>query len=222
MKYINIHVHPPLPDDDDVIAIVDISSSASSVPIATPYCSYGIHPWFLTEENAENQLHHLETLLQNDTIIAIGEVGFDAVRAANMDLQHRVFEEVISLSEHYQKPLIIHCVKAWEKLLELHRKRKVTQRWLIHGFHGSYELALQLIKRDMLLSFGAKLLTDGKLQSVFSKIPIDSVFLETDDAKMDIVDIYQTAAAIRKMDVEILKNVLFKNFRGVIFPFSRY
>ena len=212
MKYINIHVHPPLLDDDDVISVVDISSSAPSVPIATPYCSYGIHPWFLTEENAENQLHQLETLLQNNAIIAIGEVGFDAVRAANMDLQHRVFEEVISLSEHYQKPLIIHCVRAWDKLLQLHKKRKVTQRWLIHGFHGSHELALQLLKRDMLLSFGAKLLTDGKLQSIFSKIPIESVFLETDDAETRIADIYQTAATVRKMEEEMLKNIFLKNF----------
>jgi Tat protein secretion system quality control protein TatD with DNase activity len=63
----------------------------------------------------------------------------------------------------------------------------------------------------MMLSFGSKLLKDDKLRSVFSKIPIDSLFLETDDADVHITDIYQAAAAIRKIDVETLKRSLFFN-----------
>jgi TatD DNase family protein len=212
MKYINIHVHSPFCDNSDVISLVDISPSAPSMSISTPYCTYGIHPWSLTEENAEPQLHQLETLLQNNAIVAIGEVGFDAVRGADLDLQYHIFEEVVSLSEHYRKPLIVHCVKAWDRLLSLYKNRKAKQTWIIHGFRGNYELALQLIKHNMSLSFGHKLLKNGKLQSVFSEIPIDSAFLETDNAEVNIVDVYQAAAIIRKIDEEMLKGVLFDNF----------
>jgi len=213
MKYIDIHVHTPLPDNSDVISIVDISSPVSSALIAPPYCSYGIHPWFLTEDNAASQLFQLETLLQNNTIVAIGEVGLDAMRGADRTLQERTFEAVITLSERYQKPLIIHCVKAWDKLLSLHKNRKAQQTWLIHGFQGNNELALQLTKRNILLSFGAKLLNDTKIQTVFPQIPIHFVFFETDDARMNIADIYQTAATIRKIEVETLKNAVFENFK---------
>ena len=217
MKYIDIHVHTPLCDpNSDVISIVDISSPTPTTPAGlTAYCSFGMHPWFLNEENAVSQLQQLEILLQNNAIVAIGEAGLDTMRGADMKLQERIFEEIITLSEHYQKPLIVHCVKAWDKLLALHKNRKVKQTWIIHGFHGNYELALQLIKRNMALSFGCKLLNDNKLNSSFSKIPADSLFLETDDAKMNIVDIYRTAATIRKTDIETLKNVVFENFMRI-------
>jgi len=218
MKYIDLHTHPPICDNSDVISLVDISSMTSSAMSVglTSYCSFGIHPWFLNEENADFQLRQLEILLKNNAIVAIGEVGFDAVRGAEMKLQERVFEEIITLSEKYQKPLIIHCVKAWEKLLALHKIRKVKQTWIIHGFHAHYELALQLNKRGILLSFGAELLTNSKLQDVFSKIPIDSFFLESDDAAVNIVDIYQAAAGVRRVDVETFKSALFENFKKII------
>ena len=216
MKYVDIHRHPPLSDDnDDVISIVDISSpdahACSDLQSVHPVCSYGVHPWFLTEENAALQLHQLELLLQHDAIVAIGEVGLDAVRGAGMETQQRVFEKVISLSEQYRKPLIIHCVKAWDKLLSLHKNYKATQTWIIHGFHGNYELASQLLNRKMMLSFGAKLLKNDKLQAVFAKIPIDSLFLETDDAEVSIADVYLAAATIKKLEMETLKNVVFEN-----------
>jgi TatD DNase family protein len=175
----------------------------------------------LTEKNAVSQLQQLEILLRINAINAIGEAGFDTMRGADMELQERIFEKVITLSEHYQKPLIIHCVKAWDKLLALHKNRKIKQTWIVHGFHGNYELALQLIKRNMALSFGCKLLNDTKLQSVFSKIPIDSLFLETDDTKMNIVDIYRTAATIREIDVETLRNRLFETFGRIIFQLTQ-
>ena len=222
IKYIDIHSHTPLSDyNGDVISIVDISAPCEKplrlcgkdTSISTPYCSFGIHPWFLSNENADNQLNELENLLQNNAIIAIGEVGFDALRGADMTLQERIFEQIITLSEEYQKPLIIHCVKAWDKLLSLHKSRKVRQTWIIHGFHAHHELALQLIKRNIMLSFGCKILTDSKLQSVFSKLPINSLFLESDDTTINIIDLYRTAAAIRNIDVETLKNEMFENFR---------
>ena len=215
MKYIDIHTHPPIYNNSEVISIVDISSLTPSASISTPYCSYGIHPWFLNEENVVSQLQQLEILLENNAIIAIGEAGFDAIRGANMELQERTFEEVITLSEQYQKPLIIHCVKAWDKLLALHKSRKVKQRWIIHGFHAHHELALQLNKRNISLSFGSKLLKDTKLQSVFSKIPIDFLFLESDDSEVSIIDVYRTAATIKKMDAGMLKSVLFENFTNI-------
>jgi len=213
MKYIDIHTHTPLCDNNEVISIVDISSLSSPVSVLPSYCSYGIHPWFLSEENAVAQLQLLETLLQNNAIVAIGEAGFDAIRGAGMALQERIFGKIITLSEHYQKPLIIHCVKAWDKLLALHKSRKVKQRWIVHGFHAHYELASQLIRHNISLSFGATLLHDNNLQSVFSQIPIDFLFLESDDAvAVNIVDVYRTAAMVRKMDVEMLKSGLFENF----------
>jgi TatD DNase family protein len=215
MKYIDIHVHPPLFDDSEVISVVDISSSAKSISILTQYCTYGIHPWFLTEESLDSQVYILEDLLKNNAIIAIGEVGIDKIRSENIETQLHVFDIIISLSEYYKKPLIIHCVKGFDNLLSLHKNRKVKQPWIIHGFHGNHELALQLIRHKILLSFGAKLLKDSKLQSVFSKTPIDFIFLETDNSENSIIEVYKTATAIKNIDIKTLRSIVCENFKRI-------
>lgn len=216
MKFIDIHTHTPSFDSDDVISIVDISATAPPTLTAPTYCSYGIHPWFMTEKKAVLQLQQLETLLQNNAIIAIGEVGFDVVRGADMALQEHIFENVVTLSEHYRKPLIIHCVKAYDKLLSYCKNRKIQQKWIIHGFYGNSDRALQLTKQNIYLSFGAKLLNNAKLQSVFSKIPINFLFLETDTSKINITDIYQAAATIKKTEIKTIKHAVFENFMNTV------
>jgi len=43
-------------------------------------------------------------------------------------------------------------------------------------------------------------------------IPLDSLFLETDDSLTTIIEIYQEVSAILGLSVEELKNQIYKNF----------
>jgi TatD DNase family protein len=214
MSFINLHTHfYPLSEDET--AIVNITSSQIPNSTRSIFYSAGIHPWFLTAENAQSSLSTLDSLLRTGNLIAIGETGYDLLRGAEIVLQDKIFNDVVSLSEFFHKPLIIHCVKAWEQLLKIRKLRKPKQTWILHGFQGNTVVAHQMLKHEIRLSFGVNLLNNKKLQLAFAAVPIDLLFLETDNHNFDIKSLYIHAAAIRSMETNMLKQKLFHNFEQI-------
>ena len=61
--------------------------------------SVGLHPWFLTKENFENDFKKLTQLVDNQNIIAIGECGLDKLRGEDVAFQTKAFEAQIRLAQ---------------------------------------------------------------------------------------------------------------------------
>lgn len=132
----------------------------------------GIHPWWTAQPDfdLERHLDGLRTLLALPEVICIGECGYDTLQGdgplldpvvgkkkpAPIDVQDEVFTAHIALSETYGKPLVIHCVRAFDRLLRLHKEHRPRQRWIIHGFRGRPALAQQLLDAGFDLSFGPR------------------------------------------------------------------
>ena len=114
------------------IPFIDIHTHRRVVANGTQW-SAAIHPWRVKHSN----LTRLETLLKENRIAAIGETGLDRIHKDTFNLQLEYFEKHILLSEQYQKPLIIHNVKATADILKLHKKHRPSQTWIIHGFNGT-------------------------------------------------------------------------------------
>ena len=94
-----------------------------------------------------------------------------------------------------KKPLVIHCVKAWDELLASHRNLKPETPWLVHGFRGKKELALQqLLSKGMYLSFWFDFVLRPESAELLRFLPKERIFLETDGADVDIKDIYNKVA----------------------------
>lgn len=90
---------------------------------------------------------------------------------------------------------------------------------IFHGFRKSFELAKQLLQRGYYLSFGAPLLYDTSLQACFTQIPLNRVFLETDDStSITIAQLYREAAAFLHTDVGYLTLQLHDNYQRLFFP----
>ena len=171
--------------------------------------SYGIHPWKV--ENANLPL--LESLLKENRIIAIGETGLDRLYLDTYDLQLEVFERHILLSEQYQKPLIIHNVKATADILRLHKRHRPKQPWIIHGFNGTIEEARQLTDQKCYLSAGESLFyPNRKITKSISSIPLEYLFLETDTSEKTIQQIYEKASELLNLSIDQLKEQIFANF----------
>lgn len=135
----------------------------------------GIHPWWtapsdeIAEKTApssdaltsgglpaylEHLLDGLESLLEHEEIVMIGECGFDALRGGDMALQRAVFDRQVALSESLGIPMTIHCVRAWDRLLAARRDHRPSYTWTVHGFRGKPALARQLLAAGFDLSFG--------------------------------------------------------------------
>lgn len=160
------------------------------------YYSVGIHPWH-ADKNFMTKVHAYATL---PFVVAIGETGLDKITADTQDkfrLQQELFTEHIYLSEKVRKPLIIHCVKAWDELLHIRKATKPSMPWIIHGFRGKETLALQLLNTGLYLSFG--MFHDrGALKASWEK---QRLLAETDDKDTDIRNIYKQIA--EELDITI-------------------
>ncbi|MBP7821555.1 MAG: TatD family hydrolase [Saprospiraceae bacterium] len=223
VPFLDIHTHNS--DDEvrgqEIIQIFNVNFTSSEVDLTTlaeHSYSIGIHPYCIDELSWQKQLLELDAILTKfPTIDFIGECGLDKMSSIPIDIQTQVFVEIIFLSEKHRKPLIIHCVRAHQEILNLKTKIKPTQQWIIHGFRKNVQLANQYVVNGVKLSFGKHLITDENLQHVFAQLPIESIFFETDDDNnIDIKNIYAKAASLRNVDLQTLKMHVWSNYRSLL------
>lgn len=217
MKVLDIHTHQ-CPSNDLGTAIfnyIDTTFSTNEIPFQKGgYYSVGLHPWYLSEleEEIACQFSWLNHCLESKQVIALGEAGLDKLAATPMDIQKAVFIKQIELSEQKRLPLIIHCVRALDELLQLKKKYHPVQPWIWHGFRGKKEQMNQLLQQGFYLSFG-----EFYQEEVIAATPDERLFLETDESKKKIEDLMVRAADIRSATVEQLRETIQTNVRNVFF-----
>lgn len=212
--YIDIHVHGGKPAPG-IFILETLMAHEGRTPVKTEGAAYtfGLHPWFLDNRNFSIQLELVEKVASDHGIIAIGEAGFDKLRGPSQELQSQAFERQVAISEDLKKPLIIHCVRAWDEVLAARKKLKPEMNWMIHGFRGKIRQAQQLLEKGFWLSIWFEYSLRPESAELFSSIPSDRIFLETDGADVDIRDIYNKVSANMGIEVEELKNIVLSNYR---------
>lgn len=203
MTYYNIHTHThQLPAGSDERAIVNMivgetgyENIRKDIAGKQMWCSVGIHPWYIY--NVREQFNNLESIISAPSVVAIGEAGLDKLAKTSPDIQLDVFLQQASLAEKTNKPLIIHCVKAWAELIAARKKIKPHIPWIIHGFRGNGELARQLVAQGFYLSFG-QYYHPAALKAAWP----DRLFAETDDREIDIRIVYRQLALSLQISLE--------------------
>ncbi len=188
--------------------------SAISEAVNTGQCSIGVHPCYL--DNYEQLLVEIRQFAGHKNVLAIGECGLDNICNKDKDLQQKIFRQQVFLASEHNKPLIIHCVRAYTELVAIIGEMKPPVPIIIHGYNKNPEVATFLLKEGMFLSFGPAILNErSPAAMVLKDIPDDVFFLETDDTAIEIAEIYRAAATLRKTDMETLILQLQNNFRKI-------
>jgi TatD DNase family protein len=211
--YIDIHVHGGKPATG-IFILESLMAHEDSMPVNIPGAAYtyGIHPWFLNSDNHDKLIRKVQDSFNLPGIIAIGEAGFDKLRGPSSGLQRITFEEQVIISEEVRKPVIVHCVRAWDELLSVRKKLKPRMPWMVHGFRGNIKLASQLISKGMYLSVWFEFAVRPESRQLLRDLPPDRMFLETDGADVDIRKIYEKVAGDRCITVDEMKSVILDNF----------
>lgn len=203
MLYYNIHTHKSSSDREERAIVNIIVGNKDFEHLQAEACSKknwysaGIHPWYIY--NVREQTEKLRLLLETTTLTAIGEAGLDKIADSPIREQEQVFELQAEMAETYQKPLIIHCVKAWQELIAIKKKIHPTMPWIIHGFRGNGQLAQQLITQGFDLSFGNHF-NPSALQVAW---PFH-LFAETDESSVNIQTVYtQIATSLAVSEEEL-------------------
>ena len=213
--FLDIHTHQTK-QENGVVAIQSLSLTESTflaMPKTKPI-SVGIHPWYGKLEDLPKNMKYLNVLARQQNVKLIGECGLDKLKGEAMESQLQMLEMQMGLAEELQKPLILHCVKAFDELIALKKRLQPSVPMIVHGFNKKLEMAQQLVNQGFYLSFGAAVLKSEDVALALEKIDAP-FFLETDEAEVNIKEIYTKVAEIKKIAVDELKDVIFANWKKI-------
>lgn len=181
-----------------MITIWNLSPAEALTDQSERLISVGLHPWYVAVD-WEEQLRMQSEVAGKKRVVLIGEAGLDKVCKTDFALQQTVFLRQIELAEEIQKPLIIHCVKAWQELIAIREKVLPSVPWIIHGFRGKPELARQLLELGINLSYGEKFNAESVRVT-----PLERLCTETDESELSIEEICFRIAEVKGISVEEL------------------
>ena len=211
-KFINLHTHQ-FSNLSDVMEVVNQYPWEFDASI-TSY-SIGIHPWYIDEHRLETDLEIIKEKLQLTDCLALGECGLDKRIEIPLDLQISVFKQQLEIVKQTNKPIVLHCVAAYDEVIAIKKEMKIANPMIIHGFSRNEQVAQSLIKNGFYLSFGKYLLRNPDLEKVFIFAPENQILLETDTIEESIYQVYEKAAAIKGISVEEMKAIVFANFSKI-------
>lgn len=208
---IDFHTHQT--PADTVTSVRSLLISEVEKITAHDLFTVGIHPWYSEDIDIDEQMKLLQEYVKRNNVVAIGEIGLDKHRGAPIEKQIEIFEKQVMIAEKAHKPVIIHCVRAWVELLEVRKRVKPNVPWAIHGFRGQSELAKQLLGQGLYLSFGPETLNASEgLQEAIRTVPLDRIFIESDDADVSLKYLYTTVSKIKSITFRDLDEQINYNF----------
>lgn len=170
----------------------------------------GIHPWHAANcDLAEVEKHA-------PSADAIGEIGLDYACDVPREVQTAVLRAQLTLAEQLEKPVVLHCVRAFEEVMKIvadYRLKAV----IFHGFIGSKEQAQRVLAQGYFLSFGERTFHSPKTIEALRITPLLQLFAESDESPTPIEEIYSRIADLRGVSTEDLDAAAKSNF-AKIFP----
>ena len=158
---------------------------AAEVPGLIP--SFGIHPWNL-RGRGDRWLEDLESVIKRVPSAGVGEIGLDhALEYRCDDEQDEVFGRQLELARRFERPVSIHCRKAWESLLQgLDRVGPLPAGFVVHAYSGSPEMVPAICERGGYVSFSGTLTRhrNHRAQAACMVVPEDRLLIETDAPDM--------------------------------------
>lgn len=158
-------------------ATLDLCRRASGI-----HPALGLHPWYVDSAPVD-WLPRLRAHLSGSAA-AVGECGLDfAVETPNREVQLEALRQQWRLAIDLDRPLTLHCRKAFPALMELARAEGMPPSGAaIHAYSGSAEQAVELQDLGFHLSFGCSLANPANHRSpkALKAVRPDRLLLETD------------------------------------------
>ncbi|NIM99528.1 MAG: hydrolase TatD, partial [candidate division Zixibacteria bacterium] len=146
--------------------------------------------------------------------------------------QEEAFRKQVEFACELALPLIVHSRGAYSSLCSILKEEKADRvRGVVHNFEGDARATSELLDMGFLLSFGGAITYPDAtgLHEIIRHVPRDSILIETDSPYMplylqstdtnepaNVARVIQTAAEIRKVDIEEMISTVYDNFRNLL------
>lgn len=168
------------PADWEEIAALAERSPGEIVP------AFGLHPWYLRSVPPD-WYELLTDFLRRFPNALVGETGLDKARRPYIppEYQKEIFLRQCHLAQDLDRPVILHCVRAWGMLLDiLKNERLPAPGFLCHGFDAPAEHLPVLLKSGAWFSLGPRQLT-SRHRETLAKLPLHRILMESDGTDKD-------------------------------------
>lgn len=143
----------------------------------------GLHPCSV-KANYQQELEHVEKMLSEHQVVAIGEIGIDLYWDKTfLKEQQAAFRHQIRLAKANNLPFVIHCRDAFDEIFEiLDEENDENMRGIFHCFTGNLEQAQKIINYGgfKLGIGGVVTFKNAGLDEVVNLIDLKHIVLETD------------------------------------------
>jgi len=149
---------------------------------------FGVHPRYL-DDLPDDWLTTLRRFLSEHRA-PVGEIGIDhLVAPRDESLQDRVFIEQLRLARELDRPVSVHCLHAWGRLMDILAAERRTDGArayaagiVLHAYSGPAELIPSLASHNAYFSFsgGALYANRRRAHAALRATPRDRLLIETD------------------------------------------
>jgi len=191
----------------------------------------GLHPLYIANHRPTHIIE-LEALAQKSEISAIGEIGLDYfVESVDLTAQQHLFEQQLNIAKTTQLPILLHVRKAHDQVLATLRRKHFPYGGIVHAFSGSYQQAMQYIKRGFCIGVGGTITYSRatRVRKIVKELPSESLVLETDAPDIPpaghhgkcnlpeyLPEIVESLAALRGETEETVKTYTSSNAKRVL------
>jgi TatD DNase family protein len=195
-------VHCVLP----AVEVANFEAVRSLAHAAGDSYALGIHPLYVKQAGDED-LTQLGAALQqrrdDPRLVAVGEIGLDyfvpeLCASPLRERQEHFYLEQLRLARRHDLPVILHTRHSVDQVLKgLRQVGGKAGCWhgIAHAFNGSEQQAQVFIALGFKLGFGGALTFERALQlrRLATRLPLESIVLETDAPDMPPHWLYKTA-----------------------------
>lgn len=143
------------------------------------YGALGIQPEEIADAS-EDSFRFIEEHINDDKIIAIGEIGLDYHYECDKVKQKEIFKRQLDIAHRYNKPVIIHSRDCIQETYDILKPFKLSG--VLHCYSGSVEMAREFIKLGFLIGIGGicTFKNAKNIIEVIKGLDLEYIVLETD------------------------------------------
>ena len=107
----------------------------------------------------------------------------------DFESQQAILRKHLAFAAELDRPLTVHCLRAWEELLDLlGTSPRLARGFLLHSYSGPVELVDSFVELGAYFSFSGYFLNENKKAklALFCDIPADRLLVETDAPAMPL------------------------------------
>lgn len=187
----------------------------------------GTHPWFVKGRDGSPScpIQILEKMVRDFPNIGIGETGLDFQdRFNNRAEQEAAFTAHLDLARELNRPVAVHCVHAWGRLIEILREHPAP-KIILHAFGAAPELIPELVELNCWFSFCGSVANPQakRVRASVVAVPEERLLIETDapdfppsgcespNEPANLIHVARAVAELRGVSVEAVASRTFSN-----------